>query len=281
MSLDLGKEKAFCDECSSHLLENVGPDHIIVKYRAALDKIERLQADNNQLDHEAYVARNLASLAKGIVDKQDAIIQELDDAAKRGNDLVQDLMANCNALRSRAQKAEARIADLEAETENHLQWGISNATDAAKLRVLIEDLEGWLLEERSLAIQQNPNRTHEYSDAESIDLARQQLISEDKIRPDDKSAPPAEMPSCRMVLTKEQREALDAIRDLVTAETRSEYIDGAIDVFDALFSSAASVWKVTKERKTAIDWAIEALTEEGLDAFCEVGVLRAMLEETR
>lgn len=41
---DLIKEIAFCDECISHLLENVGPDHIIVKYRNALTYIARIEA---------------------------------------------------------------------------------------------------------------------------------------------------------------------------------------------------------------------------------------------
>lgn len=44
-------EIAMCNECISHLLENAGPDHIIVKYRNALvelnvrgEEIERLRA---------------------------------------------------------------------------------------------------------------------------------------------------------------------------------------------------------------------------------------------
>ena len=205
-----------------------------------------------------------------------------------------------------------RIAELEAENENHLQWGISNATGAAKLRVRIEDLEGWLVEERSLAIQQNPNRTREYGDAESIDIARQQLRQEGKLSPDDKSAKPAEMSSgqprevvcehccekCRekfvssehfsatteMVLTKEQREALDAIRDLVTSETRSDYVDNAVDVLDTLLS-APPAWEVTRERERAIRRAIRGMIDpkyhhSDFEKRC-VAVLRAMLEEAR
>lgn len=268
-----------------------------IVYPAALDEIERLQADNKQLDHEVSVARNLASLANGIVDEQ-----------------------------------AARIGELEAENENHLQWGISNATDAAKLRVRIEDLEGWLVEERAFRVgieAANEGRLMDCLEAEKV--ARRQLQSEGKISSSDHIAAANKLmltkeqrealeAACQVFqaaidrmegkplteaitllvginstfskmlsnsiepiccLTPEQRVALEAIRDLVTSATRSEHIDAAVDVLDSLLASAKPTWEVTEERKTAIDWVIEALTEEGLDAFYEVGVLRAMLEETK
>ena len=40
MTPEAAAEIAMCNECISHLLENVGPDHIIVKYRAALIKLQ-------------------------------------------------------------------------------------------------------------------------------------------------------------------------------------------------------------------------------------------------
>ena len=49
---EVHKEIEMCNECISHLLENAGPDHIIVKYRNALvelnvrgEEIERLGAE--------------------------------------------------------------------------------------------------------------------------------------------------------------------------------------------------------------------------------------------
>ncbi len=38
----INKELSDCDECISHLMENAGPDHIIVKYRAALTLLKSL-----------------------------------------------------------------------------------------------------------------------------------------------------------------------------------------------------------------------------------------------
>ena len=42
-----------------------------------------------------------------------AEIERLRSAALRGNQLISELMANCNSLRARAWKAEARIKELE------------------------------------------------------------------------------------------------------------------------------------------------------------------------
>ena len=45
-------EIQMCDECISHLMENAGPDHIIVKYRTALIKLEEQAEEIKQLkDH--------------------------------------------------------------------------------------------------------------------------------------------------------------------------------------------------------------------------------------
>lgn len=51
----------------------------------------------------------------------------------------------------------------------------------AKLVKYSEKQDGRLVEERSLAIQQNPNRTREYSDEESLLAAHDQLLAEGKI----------------------------------------------------------------------------------------------------
>ena len=55
--IDVSKELAFCDECISHLCENAGPDHIIVKYRVALVRIAELEAQNDSLTSDVEVWR--------------------------------------------------------------------------------------------------------------------------------------------------------------------------------------------------------------------------------
>ena len=84
------------------------------------------------------------------------------------------------------------------------------------------------------------------------------------------------------MLTNEQRAALEAIRDLVTAETRSDYIDNAVDVLDALLSSAPPAWEVTEERKAAISDALDILDGKSdcMRHFVP-DVLRSMIEEAR
>ena len=43
-------EIQMCDECISHLMENAGPDHIIVKYRAALIKSQEQVEEIKRLE---------------------------------------------------------------------------------------------------------------------------------------------------------------------------------------------------------------------------------------
>ena len=43
MNADIDVEINMCDECISHLMENAGPDHIIVKYRQALAENKKLE----------------------------------------------------------------------------------------------------------------------------------------------------------------------------------------------------------------------------------------------
>ena len=50
MTPDAAAEIAMCNECISHLLENAGPDHIIVKYRAALIKLQEQAEEIKRLE---------------------------------------------------------------------------------------------------------------------------------------------------------------------------------------------------------------------------------------
>lgn len=155
----------------------------------------------------------------------------------------------------------------------------------------IAELEGWLVEEeaRFQYYVQNenceswPEARRKYPDLEKkyIGIARQQLISEGKLKPDGTPAQPAKMSPGRTVLTKKQQEALETIRDLVTAETRSDYIDNAVDVLDALLSSPPA-WEVTGERKAAISDALDILDGKSdcMRHFVP-DVLRSMIEEAR
>ena len=43
-------EIQMCDECISHLMENAGPDHIIVKYRTALIKLQEQVEEIKRLE---------------------------------------------------------------------------------------------------------------------------------------------------------------------------------------------------------------------------------------
>jgi hypothetical protein len=43
-------EIQMCDECISHLMENAGPDHIIVKYRTALIKLQEQAEEIKRLE---------------------------------------------------------------------------------------------------------------------------------------------------------------------------------------------------------------------------------------
>ena len=42
-------EIEMCNECISHLMENAGPDHIIVKYRNALIKLQKQDKEIKRL----------------------------------------------------------------------------------------------------------------------------------------------------------------------------------------------------------------------------------------
>ena len=54
-------EIQMCDECISHLMENAGPDHIIVKYRTALIKLQEQVEEIKRLE-EALVEERVKQL---------------------------------------------------------------------------------------------------------------------------------------------------------------------------------------------------------------------------
>ena len=57
-----------------------------------------------------------------------AEIERLRSAALRGNQLISELMANCNSLRARAWKAEARIKELEEALVEERAANLFNGT---------------------------------------------------------------------------------------------------------------------------------------------------------
>ena len=73
MTPEAAAEIAMCNECISHLLENVGPDHIIVKYRAALIKSQEQVEEIKQANHRYADLQN-------ICDDQEKEIKRLEDA---------------------------------------------------------------------------------------------------------------------------------------------------------------------------------------------------------
>ena len=73
MTPEAAAEIAMCNECISHLMENAGPDHIIVKYRAALIKLQEQAEEIKQADHRYADLQN-------ICDDQDKEIKRLEDA---------------------------------------------------------------------------------------------------------------------------------------------------------------------------------------------------------
>ena len=50
MTPEAAAEIAMCNECISHLMENAGPDHIIVKYRTALIKLQEQVEEIKRLE---------------------------------------------------------------------------------------------------------------------------------------------------------------------------------------------------------------------------------------
>ena len=70
-------EIQMCDECISHLMENAGPDHIIVKYRAALIKLQEQAEEIKQADHRYADLQNICDdQYKEIKRLEDALVEE-------------------------------------------------------------------------------------------------------------------------------------------------------------------------------------------------------------
>lgn len=93
--------------------------------------------------------------------------------------------------------------------------------------------------------------------------------------------------SGKMMLTKEQREALELARDHLhqTNCPECEILmircdpSPAIDIISHMFSGSVRAWKVTEERIRFLDEIADLLEEAGFVA--KGAMLRAMLEEAR
>ena len=78
-------EIQMCDECISHLMENAGPDHIIVKYRTALIKLQEQAEEIIRANHRYADLQN-------ICDDQDKEIKRLEDALDKKRNREADLL---------------------------------------------------------------------------------------------------------------------------------------------------------------------------------------------
>jgi hypothetical protein len=222
---------------------------------AALDEIERLQ------EFRSRIARILMQSPS---DCDDLLILGLDSRiiltkrqAKRIAELQSlndDLMANGNSLRARAQRAEARVGELEeanlileSQNKQYLDYNLileEKSRHIEKQRAALTKLGQAkrergkaLVDERARCIHHRGrtanfcNLRQELHREKYYDEARRQLAAEhpDLFGPEDIAAKPA-----KIILTEEQRVALEHVCDLAdeyeckyasTADERSNAID--------------------------------------------------------
>ena len=96
MTPEAAAEIAMCNECISHLLENVGPDHIIVKYRAALIKSQEQAEEIKRLEEDRAELATAQSYIKVLEAKKNQ----------------EGLMDACEALTKRMNKQRAALKKL-------------------------------------------------------------------------------------------------------------------------------------------------------------------------
>jgi hypothetical protein len=77
-------EIQMCDECISHLMENAGPDHIIVKYRTALIKLQEQAEEIKRLEDALVEERARRSWRSALEDyDQDDYAADLKEARQQ------------------------------------------------------------------------------------------------------------------------------------------------------------------------------------------------------
>ena len=104
-------EIQMCDECISHLMENAGPDHIIVKYRTALIKLQEQAAEIIQANHRyADLQAICDDQYKEIKRLEDALVEERADAIQQNPNRTWEMTRDQAIDRARKQlRAEGVI----------------------------------------------------------------------------------------------------------------------------------------------------------------------------
>ena len=113
-------EIQMCDECISHLMENAGPDHIIVKYRTALIKLEEQAEEIKQLkDHhceDCCCARSWEAL--GITEYTGRSIPEeisrIREQMFKNRDIATDLQYICDDQYKEIKRLEDALVEERA-----------------------------------------------------------------------------------------------------------------------------------------------------------------------
>lgn len=112
---DLEKNRAAIDSAINSLLCE-GWDNEASTVRRLVAEIERLRAENEEAQESLTAAYLLGSHEKA--HEQAAKIKELEADVLQKSLLCDSIAENCNSLRNRAWKAEARIEELEADNQN-------------------------------------------------------------------------------------------------------------------------------------------------------------------
>ena len=220
MTPEATAEIAMCNECISHLLENAGPDHVIIKYRNALIKLEeqaeeikRLKSESDDLlvrherltraikllaietEKQGNEVKRLQNIISGPVKSfgtpellewangLQKIIADYPES-ERGELPFVMLMGSHLEKFAKSWNSPA-MKRLEAERAVWIKHYQDNRKKHAALKKLGEMVRARgeaLVEERADAIQQNPNRTWEMTRDQAIDRARKQLRAEGVIR---------------------------------------------------------------------------------------------------
>lgn len=317
--IDTKTEIAFCNECISHLLENVGPDHIILRYRAALNEIEQQAARIAELEDLLITERD------GIFQRQKARIAELEgeyeavtkcfNCGKRAWEIDANEDADLGAIRfdrgspgnrdeppepaqayfvcNDCLKAEGKIGSSDhivgADKKTmHDSWTADNAATAKR----ITELEEWLIDERSRALFNSSwdsglpdDCGYDAEIGACRDEARRLLAAEGKIGSSEHIVGADNM----IGLTKEQRAIIEAgikrWEDPNWTDNRDKFqswepVRDLITMLRALLASSPPAWEATAERTDALNVAVCELEHIGMEEFQVFArVLRAMLEE--
>lgn len=209
------------------------------------------------------------------VNQQAARIRELEDETRKQTGLALQ-------WKELAGRKDERIRELEAEAQAMHDRKEELAGLLKMTMHRIAELEGWLVEERAEKIVDSHRGTGDWTrmvGSFSENMARQQLISEGKIGSGEHI-----VDFNNMMLTKEQREALDFVVRWLDDDPCEFLLSpigkGYRDILcSLLYSKNPACWEATEERKAALSDALYWIPTPKCGASAEV--LRRMLEEAR